>query len=194
MKDDTPHGVGSLVEFIAYTVYRTRTPDSTIFGAMYLLDRLRSCVGRRRGSTGHRLFIAALMVAWKVISDQVYSNKSWAAVSRGMFTFDGINRMERDLCALLDWRLHIDGGALSRFEAHLRRRVKKPESTAATTVDALVHHPPPPTYLDKIFLPEPATTTAALSTVLESRPLASSLPESPGFASTGTDVDKYMKS
>ena len=134
------------------------------------------------------------MLASKVICDDTYSNKSWAAVSRGMFTFDGVNRMERDLCALLDWRLHIDGGALSRFESRFRRSVKEPDSIVATTVDVLVLPPPLPTYLDKVSLPDSAATTATLSPALESRSLSARHTESAGFASGGTGMDKCIKS
>lgn len=190
VKCDTPHRSLPLVEFIAYTAYRTRSPDTIIFGAMYLLLRLKSSVRRTRGSTGERLFITALMVAWKVISDDVYSNKSWAAISRGLFTIKEINRMERDLCGFLQWRLHIDGEALSRFQERLQRGFNNSDSV--TIADALIQSPstPHPAYQDKISCSDGNTTSCALPTILE---LSARQSESTCSGSARSNIDNCLK-
>lgn len=168
---ESARGSGSLVEFIAYIVYRTRSPDSFVFAAMYLLERLKSSLGRTRQTTGHRLFITALLLAWKTISDQLYSNKTWASISRGTFTLEVINRMEREMCCYLRWRLHIDGSALSSFEARLRQSPDPPDGTAPTA-NADTHCPSRTVKRRKVSYAVPPVTP--ISSVNGSQPLASS--------------------
>ena len=52
-----------LAEFIAYALHRTRLPDEITFQALFLLRRLKSRFPAARGSSGHRLFISALMLS-----------------------------------------------------------------------------------------------------------------------------------
>lgn len=56
-----------------------------------------------RGSSGHRLFISAFMIASKVICDDTYSNKSWCIVSQNLYTLKEINQMECKMCSYLEW-------------------------------------------------------------------------------------------
>jgi len=49
------------------------------------------------------LFISAFMIASKVIFDNIYSNKSWSIIGRGMLQLRDVNRMEREMCQYLDW-------------------------------------------------------------------------------------------
>ena len=152
--NDTSAGNGlSLDHFIAYLIYRTKTPDVIVIGAMYLLDRLRLRVGRARGSTGYHLFTTALVLAWKIISDDVYSTKSWAQVTRGMFTVHNINRMEREMCLFLGWGLHIDSDAFNSFEASFRTGILPLVPAITPEAASSAHHaehlmdahlPPPP--------------------------------------------------
>ena len=65
-----------LANFIAYAVHRTRLHSSVTFAALYLLQRLKARFPTAQGSSGHRLFISAFMIASKVICDDTYSNKS----------------------------------------------------------------------------------------------------------------------
>ena len=123
-----------LARFIAYIIYRTRTPDIIVFASMHLLERLRACVDTARGQTGYRLFITALVLAWKLLSDNAYSSGSWAKVSRGLFTAKGITRMEIEMCTYLGWRLHIDLVALTSYEGRLRRPEQAPAGDAAPTL------------------------------------------------------------
>ncbi|KAF8237714.1 hypothetical protein L208DRAFT_1201237, partial [Tricholoma matsutake] len=48
------------------------------FAALVLLQRLKGHFSTARGSSGHRLFISAFMIASKVIWDDTYLNKSWS--------------------------------------------------------------------------------------------------------------------
>lgn len=116
----------SLAHFIAYALHRTRLTSSVTFAALYLLQRLKTRFIAARGSSGHRLFISAFMIASKVICDDTYSNKSWCIVGQGMFALREINQMEREMCSYLEWQLNVEPSALKEFESMVRRDFKGP--------------------------------------------------------------------
>ncbi|KAA1470587.1 hypothetical protein DENSPDRAFT_774750 [Dentipellis sp. KUC8613] len=110
-----------LDHFIAYALHRTRLHSSVTFAALYLLQRLKARFPAAKGSSGHRLFISAFMIASKIICDDTYSNKSWCIVGQGMFALREINQMEREMCSYLEWQLNVDAATLADFEAQVRR-------------------------------------------------------------------------
>ncbi|KDR76621.1 hypothetical protein GALMADRAFT_452235 [Galerina marginata CBS 339.88] len=109
------HSQAKLPFFIAYALYRTKLHSAVTFTALLLLQRLKTRFPSARGSSGHRLFISAFMIASKVVCDDTYSNKSWCIVAQNMFTLREINQMEREMCSYLDWELWVDGKNLSNF-------------------------------------------------------------------------------
>ncbi|WFD00233.1 hypothetical protein MYAM1_002981 [Malassezia yamatoensis] len=104
-----------LALFIAYALYRTRLPMMVTYYALVLLQRLKIRYPAARGSSGHRLFIAALMLASKMICDDSYNNKSWTIVGQGLFSLAEINQMERELMNYLDMRLDVNPTELACF-------------------------------------------------------------------------------
>lgn len=110
--------------FISYALHRTRLHESVTYAALYLLQRLKARFPAARGSSGHRLFISAFMLASKVICDDTYSNKSWSIVGQGMFALREINQMEREMCSYLEWQLNVEPKMLSEFEAKVKRDFK----------------------------------------------------------------------
>ncbi|RDX49288.1 hypothetical protein OH76DRAFT_1439000 [Lentinus brumalis] len=135
-----------LANFIAYALYRTKLHASVTFGALYLLQRLKARFPAARGSSGHRLFISAYMIASKMICDDTYSNKSWSIVGQGMFALREINQMEREMCSFLEWELNIEHDALKEFEQKVRR-----DFTGLGPYPSYVHPSPVPA-------PMPSTT------------------------------------
>jgi len=109
-----------LPQFIAYALHRTKLHSSVTFSALVLLQRLKARFPSARGSSGHRLFITALMISSKVMCDDTYSNKSWCIAAQGMFTLREINQMEREICQYLEWELTVDPATLSNFETALK--------------------------------------------------------------------------
>jgi Cyclin, N-terminal domain len=109
-----------LDHFIAYALHRTRLHQSVTFAALYLLQRLKARFPAAKGSSGHRLFISAFMLASKIICDDTYSNKSWCIVGQGMFALREINQMEREMCSYLEWQLNVDPTTLRDFESRVR--------------------------------------------------------------------------
>ena len=110
-----------LDHFIAYALHRTRLPASVTFAALYLLQRLKARFPAAKGSSGHRLFISAFMLASKIICDDTYSNKSWCIVGQGMFALREINQMEREMCSYLEWQLNVDPSTLRDFQNRVQR-------------------------------------------------------------------------
>jgi hypothetical protein len=111
----------TLAAFIAYALHRTRLTPSVTFCALFLLSRLKGRFPAARGSSGHRLFISAFMIASKVICDDTYSNKSWCVVGQGMFSLREINQMEREMCSYLEWVLNVKPEELAEFETEVKR-------------------------------------------------------------------------
>lgn len=162
-----------LAHFIAYALHRTKLHKSVTYAALVLLQRLKARFPTARGSSGHRLFISAFMIASKVICDDTYSNKSWTIVAQGLFTLREINQMEREMCGYLEWELTVDNPILSNFQAMVDHDFMSP--------------PPYPTYsLQQVSrraikaaasstatpIPEPYTTTS---------PIPPFRPQQPGY-------------
>ncbi|KAG8843605.1 hypothetical protein FRB91_003248 [Serendipita sp. 411] len=110
-----------LAHFIAYAIHRTRLPEVVVFTSLFLLARLKERFPAARGSSGHRLFISAFMIASKVVCDDTYSNKSWCIVGQNLYTLKEVNQMEREMCSYLEWILHVEAAELEAFT----QRVKK---------------------------------------------------------------------
>ncbi|KAI6020408.1 hypothetical protein BKA83DRAFT_647724, partial [Pisolithus microcarpus] len=91
-------------KFIAYPPRRMKLHPSVAFTALVLPQRLKARFPTARGSSSHRLFISAFMLASKVICNDTCSNKSWSVVARGMFQLQEINQMEREIHGPFDTR------------------------------------------------------------------------------------------
>ncbi|KAK7045538.1 hypothetical protein VNI00_007370 [Paramarasmius palmivorus] len=128
----TTQSHAKLPYFIAYALHRTKLHPSVTFAALVLLQRLKARFPTARGSSGHRLFISAFMIASKVICDDTYSNKSWTIVAQGMFTLREINQMEREMCNYLDWELTVDNPILQNFMDAVTIDFKNPQGPYPT--------------------------------------------------------------
>lgn len=109
-----------LAHFVAYAFYRTRLPMMVLYYALLLLKRLKTRYPVARGSSGHRLFIAAFMLASKMLCDDSYNNKSWTIVGQGLFSLAEINQMERELLNYLDLHLDVPPAELAQFATELQ--------------------------------------------------------------------------
>ncbi|CEH17733.1 Cyclin [Ceraceosorus bombacis] len=123
-----------LSEFIAYALHRTRLPLAVTHQALFLLKRLKSRFPAARGSSGHRLFISALMLASKSSCDDTYSNKSWTIVGQGLFSLREVNQMERELFGYLGYKVNVENEDLVEFVQALDEGVIPMPSPPAPTV------------------------------------------------------------
>ena len=138
----------TLAHFVAYALHRTRLPSIVTFAALLLLQRLKTRFPAARGSSGHRLFISAFMIASKVICDDTYSNQSWSIVAQKMFALKEINQMEREMCGYLEWNLNVQGEDIAEFEARVRadhgpRAAFKASSSSPSTDSPIIVVPSP---------------------------------------------------
>jgi len=170
----------TLAAFIAYALHRTRLHQSVTFCALFLLSRLKGRFPAARGSSGHRLFISAFMIASKVICDDTYSNKSWCVVGQGMFSLREINQMEREMCSYLEWVLNVKPEELKEFEAE----VKRDYGAGGAKVGVPVAPAPPVTQPPAATLRSTVSTTPSAAAV--PRPVSATYPSpdySPGSPS-----------
>jgi hypothetical protein len=72
---------------------------------------------RCKGSqgSGHRLFLAATILAAKYMYDDTFDNTAWATVSSGLFDLEQVNHMERELLGFLDFSLFIQSQEWIQF-------------------------------------------------------------------------------
>ncbi|KAK0460949.1 uncharacterized protein EV420DRAFT_1529340 [Desarmillaria tabescens] len=120
--------------FIAYAFHRTKLHPSVTFAALILLQRLKARFPTARGSSGHRLFLSAFMIASKIICDDTYSNKSWTIVGQGMFNLREINQMEREMCLMVRRDFKAAEGPYPMYSLQMvsKRAVRAAASTSAT--------------------------------------------------------------
>ncbi|KAF5332296.1 hypothetical protein D9611_008064 [Ephemerocybe angulata] len=78
--------------------------------------RVKARFPSSHGTSGHRIFTAAIIIASKTLHDQTYTNKTWTSLVGGGFSLRELNQMERDMCKFLDWDLQIDHLDLEAFE------------------------------------------------------------------------------
>lgn len=101
----------SLMTFITRLVRYTNVYTSTLLTATCYLEKLRRLLPRDAHglpSTGHRIFLACLILSAKYHNDSSPQNKHWAAYTDGLFCLDDVNLMERQLLQLLNWDLRVE--------------------------------------------------------------------------------------
>ncbi|TYJ56978.1 hypothetical protein B9479_002257 [Cryptococcus floricola] len=160
----------TLAHFVAYALHRTRLPSVVTFAALLLLQRLKKRYPAARGSSGHRLFISAFMIASKIICDDTYSNQSWGIVAQKMFALKEINQMEREMCGYLEWNLNFDEREMADFEASTRTEhgpeaVVRASSGSSGRSEASFVAPPAKSYPTPENTPNPQVSTRPIRPV-----------------------------
>ena len=124
-----------LDQFIAYIVHRTKYDDKTMAGGLFLVAEWawhnHQSSGSSKCTDAHQVFIAAVMIASKVLHDETYSNKSWLLIAQAVLPGDtawlniiALNKLERDFFATVEHRATLQfGDVLSNFMGKIRRRV-----------------------------------------------------------------------
>ena len=110
-----------LAHFVAYALYRTRLPMLITYYGLFLLKRLKIRYPVARGSSGHRLFFSAFMIASKMVCDDSYNNKSWVIVGQHLFSLREVNQMERELLTYLDMHINASTDELSEMVTELEQ-------------------------------------------------------------------------
>ena len=147
-----------------------------MFASLILLQRLNARFPSAHGSSGHRLFISAFMISYKVMCDDTYSNKSWSVVAQGMFNLREINQMEREICNYLEWELTAANPMLSLFETAVKKDFREQKSSY-------------PTYPTSFVSKRAARAEASTSNSPFQEQLSTSSPV-PGFTQNGPSGSK----
>ncbi|WWD17300.1 hypothetical protein CI109_101740 [Kwoniella shandongensis] len=163
----------TLAHFVAYALHRTRLPSIVTFAALLLLQRLKKRYPAARGSSGHRLFISAFMIASKVICDDTYSNQSWGIVAQKMFALKEINQMEREMCGYLEWNLNVSGPEVLEFEVKVRAehgpkaiaQATSSSSSSSTSEPSVVISAPSKSYPTPETTPDPQVSSRPIRPV-----------------------------
>lgn len=139
---DPPHGP-LLAEMIGYALHRTGLDNGVLyvvaFGALLLLQRMKNRHSPR--DSGHRLFMAAHILVHKFLCDDSFSNRSWCSVAGDRYTVQDVNKMERDMCGLLDWQLGFALEDVVRFERAIRKEFNASLGFSASSIEACISPP-----------------------------------------------------
>ncbi|ORX89198.1 hypothetical protein K493DRAFT_318896 [Basidiobolus meristosporus CBS 931.73] len=104
-----PNNLPQLDAFITRVFRRSNLPLNNLLTALLYLVRLKeyhpSCKGTL--GSGHRLFLAALMMANKYLHDGAYHNKTWRKIADGFYELQDLNQMESEFLSLLKFELAV---------------------------------------------------------------------------------------
>ena len=117
-----------LCAFLEHILQRSRATYATLLATFYYLTLLRSSISKQNSTTDRpencmpvpralrcqrRMFITALILAWKYTQDRQYSLGVWAKIS-GLCSQE-IKANEAIFLETVDWRLFIPQAAFERW-------------------------------------------------------------------------------
>ncbi|KZV90263.1 hypothetical protein EXIGLDRAFT_720583 [Exidia glandulosa HHB12029] len=114
---DFVHSLRDSAILIAHLFHRVNPSagmfNVLMFGALLYLQRLKSTSSPNMSTTsGYGLFLTAYMISFKWFCDRErddlrFKSTAWADFANHRYSAREINAMEREMCTVLGWRLHI---------------------------------------------------------------------------------------
>ncbi|RIA91224.1 hypothetical protein C1645_692906 [Glomus cerebriforme] len=108
----------NLIHFIKSVTTKSRVSKMTMVVGLIYVDRLKKTLpSSARGDfdTPYKIFLSAILVASKYLSDHSLQNKTIADITDGLYTNKDVNTMERSFLGLLKYNLWVDADEVKSF-------------------------------------------------------------------------------
>ncbi|KAF0545096.1 cyclin domain-containing protein [Gigaspora margarita] len=108
----------NLLHFIRDITNRSKVSKITMVVGLIYVNRLKKTLpSTARGDfdTPYKIFLSAILVASKYLSDQSLQNKTIADITDGLYTVKDVNTMERSFLGLLKYDLWVDRNEVEDF-------------------------------------------------------------------------------
>lgn len=133
---------------IAYALYKAQLKPSITFAALVLITRLKhhrhpATSTKQKKATpvpvsGHRLFLAAYILASKSLCEKTYSSADWGIVGHGRFSEAEVDELEREMWCGLEYQINISPWILNDFSDTVRRDFDVPHDSYPTYPASMV--------------------------------------------------------
>ncbi|CAJ0760992.1 6482_t:CDS:2, partial [Entrophospora sp. SA101] len=108
----------NLIHFIKDVTIKTKISKVTMVVGLIYVHRLKKTLpATARGDfdTPYKIFLSAILVASKYLSDHSLQNKRVAEITGGLYTVKDVNTMERSFLGLLKYDLWVDVEEIKQF-------------------------------------------------------------------------------
>ncbi|CAB4493934.1 hypothetical protein RhiirA5_273435 [Rhizophagus irregularis] len=108
----------NLLQFIRDVTTRSRVSKMTMVVGLIYVDRLKKNLpSSARGDfdTPYKIFLSAILVASKYLSDHSLQNRTIADITNGLYTNKDVNTMERSFLGLLKYDLWVGSDEFDSF-------------------------------------------------------------------------------
>lgn len=112
------HSMPNLLQFIKEISTKADVSPITLLVGLIYVHRLKKnlpALARGEFDTPYRIFLAAILVASKYLSDNSLHNKTIAMVTEGLFSLKDVNTMERSFLGLLKYELWVTDQEINEF-------------------------------------------------------------------------------
>ncbi|KAH7330590.1 hypothetical protein B0J17DRAFT_737541 [Rhizoctonia solani] len=116
----------TLDKFIAYALSRSESDLDVHYYAMYLIWRMHIKDPELRAHHSHETYMAALMVATKLVTPENYASESWSEVA-------STGERER-LCAMVKWELEVDSMLVEMVQEQIEMKYDESSRYKATSM------------------------------------------------------------
>ncbi|KAG9287025.1 hypothetical protein G9A89_022989 [Geosiphon pyriformis] len=108
----------NLLHFIKDITIKSKVSKMTMVVGLIYVHRLKKTLpSTARGDfdTPYRIFLSAILVASKYLSDHSLQNRNMAHITGGLYTVKDVNTMERSFLGLLKYNLWVDVEEVKMF-------------------------------------------------------------------------------
>ncbi|CAI2169122.1 2557_t:CDS:2 [Funneliformis geosporum] len=108
----------NLLHFIKDITVKSNISKMTMIVGLIYVHRLKKTLpSKARGDfdTPYKIFLSAILVASKYLSDHSLQNKSIAEITSGLYNVKDVNTMERSFLGLLKYNLWVDSDEVKAF-------------------------------------------------------------------------------